>query len=237
MANADMAIWNDLDTTLSSLDVITSRLAVMQNVTEEGEWSVSDTISDTSSHDTWYDALKLTSVGSESPPLTEDSVMHLSPRSGLSEKPSSLSSHSSSLGYHSANQECNVALLSPLSDNSKWTVSSPKSKVRFDELNLAMTKSASGQLNKLPDPSPGPSRTHSRDGSKPTTRLKGIVKSKTTIPITTAADTADQHGRTLSTLLLLLIYVLTCFHSCGSRIVLSDSEQCCGIAGKASFII
>lgn len=200
MADSDsMTIWNDLDSTLSSLDVITSRLAGMQNVNEEGEWSVSDTISDTSSHDTWYEALKLTSTGN-SPSMAGDSgALHISPRSVVSEKQGSISSQSSSLGYHSSNQETNGALLSPLSENTKWTVSSPKSKVRFDELNLVLTKSPTSfdftpeQMDELLD------SMHSnqvngrgRPAPKPTGKLKGIVKSKTTIPISSESSLHPQ---------------------------------------------
>lgn len=186
----DLNIWNDLDSTLSSLDVITSRLAGMQHINDEGDWSVSDTISDASSHDTWYESMKMSGTGS--PAFTEDSAVAMSPRSALSEKRSSTSSHSSSVGYHSANHDLsfNGALLSPLSDKSKWTVSSPKSKVHFDELNLVMTKSPTNfELSSGLHDQPDNNNTiffGNGDKSAKAPVLKGIVKSKTTIPISTS---------------------------------------------------
>ena len=200
----DLNIWNDLDSTLNSLDVITSRLAGMQHINEEGDWSVSDTISDTSSHDTWYDAMKLSGTGS--PAFTEDSAVVMSPRSAVSEKRSSMSSQSSSVGYHSANTDngANGALLSPLSDKSKWTVSSPKSKVHFDEMNLVLTKSptnfelSSGQNSDNNNTiffGTGPGTNNK--GCKAPPVLKGIVKSKTTIPISTSNNHSSLHGSSL----------------------------------------
>lgn len=191
----DANIWNDLDSTLSSLDVITSRLAGMQHINDEGDWSVSDTISDSSSHDTWYDARKIPGTGS--PAFTEDSALALSPRSGLSDKRGSLSSHSSSVGYHSANHDINGAFLSPFADNSKWTVSSPKSKVHFDEMNLVLTKSPTNfelTTAQLADFGDNNNTLYDNSNSK-TSTLRGIVKSKTTIPVSTITDTNGQKAQ------------------------------------------
>ena len=179
----DLSIWNDLDSTLNSLDVITSRLAGMKNINEDGDWSVSDTISDSSSHDTWYDAIKHS--GSGSPALTEDSAFAVSPRSVVSENRGSHSSQSSSVGYHSGNQDVNAAWLHPFSDSSKWTVSSPKSKVHFDEMNLALTKSPTNfELTAAFEEFGENNNTvYGSLDNKPLT-LKGIVKSNTVIPVT-----------------------------------------------------
>lgn len=193
----DFNIWNDLDSTLTSLDVITSRLAGMQVVTDEGDWSVSDTISEGSSHDTWYEARRR----AVSPAFTEDSALGLvvTPRSDR-ENRNSISSQSSSVGYHS-NLE-NGALLSPNSD-SKWTVSSPKSKVHFDEMNICLTKSPtdfdlageSEQFGFNNDQSEKGSSSN-KSSNKP---LRGIVKSKTTIPITRSGNPSSnghhKHGK------------------------------------------
>lgn len=194
-------LWNDLDATLSSLDVITSRLAGMHNINDEGDWSVSDTISNSSSHDTWYDAMKMSGAGS--PTFTEDSALAVSPRSGLSEKRGSISSQSSSIGYHSANHDQSAALLSPFADNSnKWTVSSPKSKVRFDEMNLVLTKSptnfelTSDQLAQIrvEENNNSYNSCWTKSNNQPT-KLKGIVKSKTTIPIATIGSVPLPQGK------------------------------------------
>lgn len=187
----ETSIWNDLDSTLNSLDVITSRLAGMQHINEDGDWSVSDTISDSSSHDTWYDAMKAS--GSGSPSTTNDSALALSPRSAFSEKRSSLSSQSSSVGYHSANQDLNGPAFHPFSDGSKWTVSSPKTKVHFDEMNLVLTKSptnfelTAAQLNDFGENN---NTLYGNISSNPC-GLKGIVKSKTTIPVTTETNEGE----------------------------------------------
>jgi len=186
MANTD--IWNDLDSTLNSLDVITLRLAGMQSITEERDWSISDTISDSSSHDTWYDTMKLSS-GTGSPAFTEDSALVITPRSVLSDKVDSVSSQSSSVGYHSANHDVNGAMLSPMSDTTKWTISTPKSKVRFDEMNLVMTKSpTSFELSNFYTEDSKECNNNIVHISGKTVGLRGIVKSKTTIPIQTLQD-------------------------------------------------
>lgn len=184
------SIWSDLDSTLNSLDVITSRLAGMQSSSSQADWAPSLSSGSGSSPEVWYDG-DLTIATNQLPqdlmPLT------VSPRSARSEKRSSLSSQSSSLGYHSANHDNNGALLSPLSDQSKWTVSSPKAKVHFDEFNLVLTKSpTSHELSTSPvfrymETEPKP-QNHSSTS-------RGLPRSKTTIPVSTGSH-ARATGRT-----------------------------------------